>query len=143
MPQNATVLEGSTHTFECATNNPNFSILWYVNNTYADYEEVRARGFKTHYINQTFDRLTALASLSNNNLFIDCRAIRPHTKGSFLRYDAERVYFMVKGKYELYTSKLCGFIYAPHIIPIVYLYHLFHNYVTILFHFSHINEYHT
>ena len=101
MPQNATVLEGSTHTFECATNNSNFSILWFVNNTNADYETVRARGFKTHYINQTFDRLTAYASLSNNNSSIDCLAVRPPSKGSFLKYDAQRVYFMVKGKYVL------------------------------------------
>ena len=85
VPQNATALEGSIHTFECATNNPNFSILWFVDNTNAHYERVRVRGFKSHYINQTFERLTALSSLRNNNLSIDCLAVRPPGKGSFLR----------------------------------------------------------
>ena len=108
MPQNATVLEGTTHTFVCATNNHNFSILWFVDKTNAHFERVRVRGFKSHYINQTFETLTALASLRNNNSSIDCIVVQPYKP--FLRYDAERVYFLVKGKYELLVI-LCELIH--------------------------------
>ena len=130
MPQNATALEGSIHTFECATNNPNFSILWFVDNTNAHYERVRVRGFKSHYINQTFERLTALASLRNTNSSIDCLAVRPPGKGSFLRYDAERVYFMVKGKNELLVNYVDSFM-PSHIVYTNYVPVSFVSYKTI------------
>ena len=79
----------------------------------------------THYINQTFERLTAFASLSNNKSSIDCLAVRSPSKGSFIKYDAQRIYFMVKGKYELYTSKLCGFhlcpSHCPYCVPVLFV----------------------
>ena len=88
-------------------NDPNFTVLWFVDKTNAYYERVMVRGFTSHYINDTSKRLTALASLRNNNSSIDCIAVRRPGKGSFCRFDTERVYLTVKGRNELLVIIMC------------------------------------